>query len=306
MSLIMLLAANSRLSYAELAEKLNLSVNAVHKRIQQLIASGVIRKFTAKVSVWAAKAMVVYVFGTSQLGTFQDLPDKLKKHDSIYWLAVGSGKYLYIGTYLRNVAEIEPIVSFIKKEAAIPEPNVGIMQPWLPWLQNISGPIKPSETALCGLDYRIIHALKDDARKAIADVAEELGISAKTVRRRLQRMTEKHLVEFTIEWYPDKSDDITTLMDLHLKTDADLGVVSYQILRKYRPNALYYWCFANIPNTLTFVIWTNSMGELMNLREKLEKEPEIASAVPNILYTGYVFETWRDRLAEEKQSNSST
>jgi DNA-binding Lrp family transcriptional regulator len=37
MSLIMLLAANSRLSYAKLAEKLGLSVNAVHKRIQLLI-----------------------------------------------------------------------------------------------------------------------------------------------------------------------------------------------------------------------------------------------------------------------------
>ena len=51
MSLIMLLSANSRLSYAELAEKLNLSVNAVHKRIQLLIETGVIRMFTAKVGL---------------------------------------------------------------------------------------------------------------------------------------------------------------------------------------------------------------------------------------------------------------
>ena len=46
----MLLSANSRLSQAELAEKLNLSVNAIHKRIQLLIEKDIIRKFTASSS----------------------------------------------------------------------------------------------------------------------------------------------------------------------------------------------------------------------------------------------------------------
>ena len=46
----MLLSANSRSSYAELAEKLNLSVNAIHKRIQLLIEKGIIRRFTASSS----------------------------------------------------------------------------------------------------------------------------------------------------------------------------------------------------------------------------------------------------------------
>jgi Lrp/AsnC family leucine-responsive transcriptional regulator len=66
MSLILLLLQNSRLSYAELADKLNLSINAVHKRIQQLIETDVIRKFTAKVSIFATQAIPVYIFGTSQ------------------------------------------------------------------------------------------------------------------------------------------------------------------------------------------------------------------------------------------------
>ena len=103
MSLIMLLSANSRSSYAELAEKLNLSINAIHKRIQLLIEAGVIRKFTAKVNLFSVNAIVVFVSGTSQLGSFQDLPTKLKAHNSIYWLAEGGGKFLYIGAYLRTL-----------------------------------------------------------------------------------------------------------------------------------------------------------------------------------------------------------
>jgi DNA-binding Lrp family transcriptional regulator len=46
--LCQLLLMNSRLSYRRLADMLNLSVAAVHSRIQSLIDAGVIRKFTAR------------------------------------------------------------------------------------------------------------------------------------------------------------------------------------------------------------------------------------------------------------------
>ena len=151
---------------------------------------------------------------------------------------------------------------------------------------------------MCDLDYRIIRSLKDNSRKAVSEVADEVGVSAKTVRRRLQRMVKNFLIELSLEWYPDKSNDIITLVDVHLKPEADFRVVPFNILRKYSPNTLFYWCFANIPNTLTYTVWTNSMNELLNLQENIEKEPEVVSVVPNILYKGYLFETWRDRLLD--------
>ncbi len=297
MSLIMLLSANSRSSYAELAEKLNLSINAIHKRIQLLIETGVIRKFTAKVSLFSATAIVVFVSGTSQLGSFQDLPTKLKAHNSIYWLAEGGGKFLYIGAYLRTLNQLSDLLEFVKKEAGLPEPTIGIIAS-APF--QVTPNPKPTVLTLCDLDYKIIRSLKDDSRKAVSDVATEVGVSAKTVRRRLTRMTKNNMIELGLEWYPDKSNDIITLLDLHLKPDADMGIVPYQILKKYAPNTLFYWCFVNIPNVVTYTVWTNNMNELQILRENLEKEPSVASIVPNILYTGYMFNTWRDQLIEER------
>jgi DNA-binding Lrp family transcriptional regulator len=302
MSLILFLIQNSRLSYAELADKLKLSVNAVHKRIQHLIETGVIRRFTARVSILASQTISIYIFGTSQLANFKDLPDKLRSHGSIYWLAIGSGKFLYIGAYIRNIVELEPLVSFIKKEAGLSEPTVGISQP----VQKPPKGFRPNNLALCNLDYQIIISLKHDARKAIADIANELGTSSKTIRRRLDRMTKNDLIELTIEWYPDKSDDIITLMDTRLKPESNLAVVANQLLKKYTPNELFYWSFANIPSVITLVIWTNNMSELHNLRERVEKEPDVISAEPYVLCTGYIFETWRDNLAQTIQSNSST
>ncbi len=295
MSLIMLLSQDSRLSYAELADKLNLSVNAVHKRIQLLIQTGVICKFTAKVSLFAEQATVVFLSGVSQLGSFQDLPDKLKAQGSIYWLAIGSGKFLYIGSCLKSLNELESLVDYVKKEAGILEPTVGIMS---------TAPVTPqpghklTDLSICDLDYKIIRSLKDNSRKAISDVADELGISAKTARRRLSLLIKKSLIELSIEWYPDKSNDIMTLVDLHLKPNVNMSEAQ-SILRKYSPNALFYFSFVNMPNTVTYVVWTNSMLELQSLREKLEKEENVASVATNILLKGYIFDTWRDQLVEK-------
>ncbi|HTY74116.1 MAG TPA: winged helix-turn-helix transcriptional regulator [Candidatus Nanoarchaeia archaeon] len=294
MSLIMHLSANSRLSYAELAKKLNLSVNAVHKRIQLLIETGVICKFTAKVSLFSATAIVVFVSGTSQLSSFQDLPAKLKTNGSIYWLAEGGGKFLYIGAYLQNINQLADLLNYIEKEAKIPEPTTGIMASApIQFNPNLKSP----DLSLCELDYKIINALKDDSRKAISEIAATINISAKTVRRRLSRMTKNNLIELGLEWYPDKSNDIITLIDVHLKPNTDINTAPFQILRKYAPNTLFYWTFANIPNKVTFTVWTNTMNELQNLRERLETEPTVNFVVPNILYKGYIFSTWRDKLA---------
>jgi DNA-binding Lrp family transcriptional regulator len=176
-ALIQLLLANSRRSYGELAEQFGLSVNAVHKRIQALIEAGIIRKFTAKVSTLAANGINVFISGTSQLATMQNLPDKMRTQGSIYWLAIGGAKYLYVGAYLKDITELEPIVSYVKKEAKIEEPTIGIMDiPAVPFISNS----KSIDRKLCDLDYRIIHSLRDNARKAISEVAEETGVSAKT------------------------------------------------------------------------------------------------------------------------------
>ncbi len=52
----------------------------------------------------------------------------------------------------------------------------------------------PVDIELSNLDWRIIKALRYDAFKPLSQVAKELGLSAKTVRRRFQRMAEHHAV----------------------------------------------------------------------------------------------------------------
>lgn len=289
--LSLLLLQNSRTPYRKLAEKLSMSVPSIHKRIQTLREAGIIRAFTARVSLFSQNALHVLIFGKSDAQSLDDVSMRLKGNDSIYWVAVAGGNYLYVGAFLRNMSTMESCVQFVKNEARMPDPTVGIMNLGTPAPPRILG-----DTKLTSLDYGIVRSLQKDSRKSISDVADELGVSAKTAGRRLQRMIEGALIELSVEWYPDASNDIMTFFHLQLKNDADKGKAMAALINKYSPRALFFWSFSNIPNLLLSMVWTDSMKNLKDIRSSFQGEVFIESVVPNVLYTGYIFDTWRDRL----------
>jgi DNA-binding Lrp family transcriptional regulator len=292
--LSMLLLANSRRSYRELADTLNLSVTAVHNRIQSLIEAGVIHKFKARIGPLASIFIHVLIFGNSKATQLGDVRAKLAKQGSVYWLSVAGGNYLYIGANLKSIAELESLVDYVKDAAEMPEPTVGITT------TPLNAPIEVfdrMDKRLYKLDYEIIQALKDDSRKPTSEIADALHVSAKTVRRRLARMMNNYLIELSIDWYPDESNDIMSVFHVRLQPDADKNAVD-ALTKKYFPNVMFYWGFSNIPNTYLFFVWTGTTKELRDMREHFESEAAVQSATPNVIFTGCIFPTWRDQIPQ--------
>jgi len=289
--LCQLLLANSRMPYRELAEKLDLSVTAVHNRIQSMIDLGIIRRFNTTLSLIAKPAIHILIYGTSKTNSINNLKTKLAKQGSIYWLAVAGGNSLYIGAYLKHLAELDGLVRFVRENAEMPEVTVGLTNSPIP--PNITA--MNIKTKLCELDYKIIRALKDNSRKATADIAEEVGASAKTVSRRLAYMTKNFLVQFSIDWYPDVANDIMSVFHINLKNDSNPNSAN-QILQKHYPNTLFYWSFSNIPNSYFFMVWTPTSKELKETRETIEQNPAVQFVVPNVIYAGSIFPIWRDEI----------
>jgi DNA-binding Lrp family transcriptional regulator len=289
--LCQLLLGNSRLSYRELADRLNLSVTAVHNRIQALIDIGIIRKFTARLSLFSQNAIHLLIFGYSRTNSIISVKQNLEKNKCIYWLAVGGGNFLYIGIHLHNIGEMDDIVRFVKNAAQIPEPTIGLTASPLPFLQkNIN-----FDSKLYELDFKIVRSLKNDSRKATSIIADELGVSAKTVSRRLSRMQKNYLIELSIDWYPDASNDIMSIFHVQLKSDANPNAANL-ILQKYYPNTLFYWSLTNLPDNYIFMVWTSTSKDLKNTREYLERETAISSVTPNVIFTGYIFDSWRNQI----------
>jgi DNA-binding Lrp family transcriptional regulator len=288
--LCQLLLMNSRRSYRELANTLKLSVNSVHKRIQALRESGIIRAFTAKISILALNAQVIWIFGRSEAHSFADIRDRLAANDHINWAAIAGGNYLYVMAHLQKISELEALVDFVRREASLPSPTVGVE----------SFPYQTPDLTLHPLDFQIVHALRNDSRRAVSDIAEELGVSAKTVHRRLSKMIESGMIQLSLEWYPDVSNDILTICHLFLKPSVNKADVISLLYSKYSPNVIWIVNFSNLPDQLILTTWANTMKGFKEIKENLEKEGLFENIVPNILFTGQIFDTWRDKLLAER------
>jgi hypothetical protein len=86
-------------------------------------------------------------------------------------------------------------------------------------------------------------------------------------------------------------------MDVDPSVTRDAGVA--WLANACRENVLFTMPMSNLPRFFLAATWTGSMKDLRDLQKKLAQEKRFARAVPNVLYTGYVFDTWRDALLME-------
>ncbi len=298
--LIQQLLMNSRAPYRELAEKLGLSVNAVHKRVNQLMEIGVIKSFTARISMMALElpSVSVIVWGNTTANAIDDTMEILGADDTIYWVTVTGGNNLYIGANLKGIGDLDRFVSFLKSDGHLQNPNIMI--------QSAFGGPTPTAVPLIGplssLDYRIINSLRKDSRKRVSNISEELGVSATTVRRRLSKMMDVGSIELSLEWYPDKSNDIMTIFHLDLDEATDGSKIVPILYNQYSPNVLFHLGGSNMPNHFLCIIWTNTMGEVQDIRRRLEAEDIVKTAMPNVIHDGKLYDTWRDEIVKKKAS----
>lgn len=292
--LSLLLLQNSRTPFRELADKLRLSVPAVHGRIQNLRDQGILKAFTTKISMPALGAYHALILGASQAGDLNAIAERLGRDEHTYWVALAGGGYLYIGAYLRSIDELEAYADRMAEIGRMSDPVVGLTStPPYPKGIGFLSKLRP-------LDYRIAGALQRDSRRPIADVADEVGISAKTAARHLERMVRESLIEFSAEWYPDASNDIISAFHLDLAPGTDKGKAMASLYNECAPNLLFVWSFSNLPQRLMAFAWTSTMKELRDLQVCVQGDKAVRGVMTNVLYTGWIFETWRDTFLMER------
>ncbi|MFW9998480.1 MAG: winged helix-turn-helix transcriptional regulator [Candidatus Hodarchaeota archaeon] len=296
-SISLMLLVNSRIPYKELAEKFNMSVNSIHKRVKSLVDLEVIQGFNAKLGFPNFPGITnILIFGFSDLRQKKQLINKLGENECIYNVTQGSGNAFYIHAYLRNISELDALVSFIRKTGNLTDLIVGIDKDMPPIaLEELK--VRP----LTDLDYLIIKSLKENSRKSISDIALEVGASTKTIRRRLERLTENFLVQFQIDWYPDKTGIIPLMINLKLDSSKIIDDKEFKekLIKVFGSKILITWSFSNLPNLKFVFIWAQSMKELQEIQNLLLSE-NYEKVDLTILIEGKMFPTWIDTFLEDK------
>ncbi len=297
------LLLNSRRTFRDLSQTLDLSVNAVHKRVQGLLERGIFRAFTTKLTIESLNAITILVFGKSGPGGGEEGAKRVAVGRSTFWYGMGGNDNLYLGAYLRHIGELDDYLELVRKEAKIANPVVGLVTydsdsragssvQSSQFLSSIGYNLSP-------LDYKILYSMAMDSRKNLLDVATEIHASAKTVKRRLGSMEKSGIIEYSAEWYPDGDNDVLTAFHLELAPERNKIATISLLYEKYSPNMCVIWNFSNMPHFLLCIAWAPTIKASQDFRRKLEGEG-FSTVTPDVMFTGQIFGTWREELVAER------
>lgn len=279
---------NSRITIRELTEITDISISAIHKRIKNLEVNGNISGYIARPSIIALKCLHILIFGLSNARSLDEVSKELGQNESVMFVAITGGKFLLISGYLRDITELQDYSSHVSKIAQMSEPTIAIYD----------ARYRTVPEPLSSIDFKILKTLNKDARKPITDISDDIGVSTKTVRKRLDYMIENNLANFSIQITPHM-DSFVTIFHLFLKEGANVQSTLEYLEEKYSKNLFYCLSFSNIPNLIQLNAWTENPQDAQKIEEKLQTEG-FKDIIPHIVLSVQFYDCWIDKLLRTK------
>ena len=138
----------------------------------------------------------------------------------------------------------------------------------------------------------------DPNPKIRTDIADDVGLSSKTVRKHLDRMIENKLASFTIQWMPHKN-SFVMVFHIILNEGTDMNSTLQHINEKYSQNIAYCLNYSNFPNLITLHTWAKNAQDAQKIQEELQTEG-FKDVIPHIFIDAEWFDCWVDRLLRTK------
>lgn len=297
--LCQMLFANSRTSVRELADRLNLSIQATHRRMQHLKEGGVIHRCISFLSVEYLRTGRVYTSGRTDIDDYREVRRLLSENDMVYVVLAAGENFLNISFIPREMNDLDKISRYLRNTIRIQNPLISI-ESQVRFGDAVLNRKYTGPPELSPVDYRIVHALQGDSRKTVEDIARELNLSARTVKRHLDRMIGDGAIEFGLDWNPGYSTGITSLIMVKVKPGADLGRVRNQLNERFGGSIIFTTSFVNSLDILGCYSWSPTVMKQKELVGGIGHMEGVDYTLSSLLQDGWVQETWRDRMVREK------
>ena len=181
-----------------MSRKYGVTANAIKKRVNRLIQSGVIEDFILVLSpaMTNASPFIALAYSNTSLDN-ESFINEVGNHRLVRRVGFDSyGACVIIGNY-RYPEDLSEFNEFIRGFDIVRDCEIH------PLPTNRGG-----KTELSTLQLRVVKALRDDPRKAIAGIAEESGLTARRVRSILARLIDDEIIRLTIRMAPNAGDSI--------------------------------------------------------------------------------------------------
>ncbi|MFW9966693.1 MAG: winged helix-turn-helix transcriptional regulator [Candidatus Thorarchaeota archaeon] len=195
------LSHNCRMPYQSLARKLDISSNAVKKRVDRLIQEGVIERFTIELSLeMFGGDVALCVLETDGTENEHEFCDTLGENPMVGIVGPTSGSmYMVFASYV-GTAGLAELGTFLRRQKPIKDVEL------IPLIFPRGKKAKYSKSHL-----RVLNTLVKDARMPVTKIAKETGLAARSVRRLINEIIQGEGVRLSLSWDLNAGDGIAMI-----------------------------------------------------------------------------------------------
>jgi len=187
LQIIRLLAKDSRTHHNNIASTVGITPSAAKQRINKLVSTGVIERFAVVINP------VIFGYEQECILIVKNIDKTIKEQDIFKKASLLGDIFLYIEQLEQAAASF---VLFVRKEV---EDRIKILTELLKpaEVETIFGNFKPVKMRTLGSDLEIMKCLLSDSQMLVGNIAKRTSLSRKTVARRLEKMRENRILQFT-------------------------------------------------------------------------------------------------------------
>ncbi len=282
LTILSTLARNSRSSYNIIGSEVDLTSKSVKARVKRMIHQKVIEKFVVRVNPAAFGFKVAIVLVRTGNGINKDdVIKRVKQLGDIAYYVYHMGRTCVAALIIKK--PLDDLFIQTLNRRLMPASVVSIIA-----LESRVESIVISET-----DLRIIKCLLlTGARTEIADIAREVGISEKTTTRRLTRMKDANILDFSIQCSPPVMIGYIQFAIPIITTRFHRQSVLEQMYSKFQANILYSPSVIDSEDRLTFVLFAENVFTVDSILTRVSSFEGVKSADVYILTKWQYHDDW--------------
>jgi len=289
LNILATLARDGRAAYSSIGSLIGLTPKSVKARVKNMVRSGIIEKFIVRVNPAGFGYRTAHTLLRTNNGiTKDDIIQRVKQFGDLAYHVHHMGRTSMAALIINRSLNDNFIQSLndCLKPATVSRISVS----------ELSVSTDPSET-----DLRIIRRLLlSGARIEISEIAKELGISEKTTKRRLDRMREGRLLDFSLQCNPAAMIGYVQFTIPIITVKSHYRSVYERMYSEFQENILYSPSVIDPNDRMTFILFGENVFTVDSVLAKVDSFEGVKRADVYILTKIQYYHDWIIREIDER------
>jgi DNA-binding Lrp family transcriptional regulator len=281
LNILSTLARDCRTSYSSIGSQIGLTSKSVKARVKNMVCIGVIEKFVVRVNPAAFGYRTALVLVRTSNGiTKDDVIQRVKQFGDLAYHVHHMGRTSVAALIINKPLDDNIIKSLNDRLKPATVSSIAVSE--------LSVTTDLSET-----DLRIIRCLLlSGARTEISEIAKEVRISEKTTTRRLNRMKEGHLLDFSLQCDPAAMIGYIQFAIPIIVAKSHYRNILERMYSEFQANILYSPSVIDPEDRLTFVLFGENVFTVDSVLARVNSFEGVKSADVYILTKWQYYDDW--------------